>query len=148
MECKRLTTISEVTDSPTLKILCESCGESSCDEICCRYQDNYCEGCPVQEAFARLAAYEDSGLTPEEVQEFAEAKAEGRLRVLLKPAYNVGDLVRIVDAADHTWIGRRAKIKSISNYLNTSILYRLDIGGGDWLQSTLTKLPRGRDNHV
>lgn len=30
----------------------------------------------------RLAAYEDSGLSPEEVQEFAKAKAEGRLVVL------------------------------------------------------------------
>lgn len=68
MECKRLTTISEITDNPTLKALCESCGESSCDEICCRYQDDNCVGCPLQEAFSRLAAYEDSGLSPEEVQ--------------------------------------------------------------------------------
>jgi hypothetical protein len=30
----------------------------------------------------RLAAYEDSGLSPEEVQELAKAKAEGRLVVL------------------------------------------------------------------
>ncbi len=68
MEYKRLTTISEVMDSPTLKALCEGCGESSCDEICCRYQDDNCVGCPLQEAFSRLAAYEDSGLSPEEVR--------------------------------------------------------------------------------
>lgn len=30
----------------------------------------------------RLAAYEDSGLTPEQVQEFAQAKAEGRLFII------------------------------------------------------------------
>lgn len=78
MEYKRLTTISEVTDSPTLKILCESCGESSCDEICCCYQDDNCVGCPLQKAFSRLAAYEDSGLSPDEVQKLAEAKADGR----------------------------------------------------------------------
>lgn len=34
------------------------------------------------EAITRLAEYEDSGLSPEEVQEFAKAKAEGRLVVL------------------------------------------------------------------
>ena len=31
------------------------------------------------EAITRLAAYEDSGLSPDEVQELAKAKAEGRL---------------------------------------------------------------------
>jgi hypothetical protein len=55
-------------DNFTLKALCEGCGESSCDEICCRYQDDDCVGCPLQEAFSRLAAYEDSGLSPEEVR--------------------------------------------------------------------------------
>lgn len=34
------------------------------------------------EAITRLAEYEDSGLSPEEVQELAKAKAEGRLVVL------------------------------------------------------------------
>ena len=35
-----------------------------------------------QLALNRLAGYEDSGLTPEQVQELAKAKAEGRLVVL------------------------------------------------------------------
>ena len=39
---------------------------------------------------SRLARYEDSGLSPEEVQELAKAKAEGRLVVLL---CKVGDTV-------------------------------------------------------
>ena len=36
----------------------------------------------VTDALNRLAAYEDTGLTPEEVQKIARAKAEGRLVVL------------------------------------------------------------------
>jgi len=38
----------------------------------------------------RLVAYEDSGLSPEEVQELAKAKADGRLVVL--PETGIGDL--------------------------------------------------------
>ena len=38
----------------------------------------------------RLAAYEDSGLSPEEVQKMARAKAEGRLVVL---PCKVGDII-------------------------------------------------------
>jgi len=36
----------------------------------------------IMDSFNRLAAYEDSGLSPEEVQELAKAKADGRLVVL------------------------------------------------------------------
>ena len=36
----------------------------------------------LTEAVNRLAAYEDSGLSPDEVQELAKAKADGRLVVL------------------------------------------------------------------
>lgn len=44
----------------------------------------------IRNVFDRLAAYEDSGLSPEQVQELAQAKAEGRLMVLpCKP----GDIV-------------------------------------------------------
>ena len=44
----------------------------------------------LTEAINRLAAYEDSGLSPEEVQELAKAKADGRLVVL---PCKVGDVV-------------------------------------------------------
>ena len=44
----------------------------------------------VKNVFDRLAAYEDSGLTPEQVQELAKAKAEGRLYIL---PVKVGDAV-------------------------------------------------------
>lgn len=53
------------------------------------------------DATARLAAYEDSGLLPEEVQELAKAEAEGRLVVL---PCKVGD-----------------RVYSIYGYLNKSI---------------------------
>lgn len=44
----------------------------------------------LTEAINRLAEYEDSGLSPKEVQELAKAKAEGRLVVL---PCKVGDTV-------------------------------------------------------
>jgi hypothetical protein len=52
----------------------------------------------LTEAVNRLAAYEDSGLSPEEVQELAKAKADGRLVVL---PIKVGESVyAIVNCAD------------------------------------------------
>ena len=49
---------------------------------------------------SRLGAYEDSGLSPEEVQKLAEAKAEGRLRVLpCKP----GDTIYRPDGLQYSW---------------------------------------------
>ena len=65
---KRLTKMSEITDSATLIALCESCGESGCDDYCGEYQNNNCIGCPVQEAFTRLSAYEDTGLSPKKIK--------------------------------------------------------------------------------
>jgi hypothetical protein len=46
------------------------------------------------EAITRLAAYEDSGLSPEEVQELAKAKADGRLVEL---PVKVGDTIYFPD---------------------------------------------------
>ena len=56
----------------------------------------------LTEAINRLAEYEDSGLSPEEVQELAKAKADGRLKIL--PANGVSDdifndLVNALDKA-------------------------------------------------
>ena len=36
----------------------------------------------IMDSFDRLAAYEDSGLSPDEVQELAKAKADGRVMML------------------------------------------------------------------
>ena len=52
----------------------KSCTQDCCDgENCISWFDKQ---------FSRLAAYEDSGLTPEQVQELAKAKADGRLKIL------------------------------------------------------------------
>lgn len=48
----------------------------------------------------RLAAYEDSGLTPEEVQELAQAKADGRLAIL---PLKVGDTIYRPEALQYSW---------------------------------------------
>lgn len=58
-----------------------------CSTIC-REHGASCIGCPILDGITRLAAYEDSGLSPEEVQKMARAKAEGRLVVL---PYKVGN---------------------------------------------------------
>ncbi len=38
----------------------------SCEDVC-SLREGECEGCGFQEAFNRLAAYENTGLTPEEI---------------------------------------------------------------------------------
>ncbi len=73
-EMERLTIKSEVVNGHyILKCMCNIGrdgvvdDESGCTEyfeLC----DNDCESCKTQEAFDRLAAYEDTGLTPEEVE--------------------------------------------------------------------------------
>ena len=55
----------------------------------------------IMDSFNRLAAYEDSGLTPEQVQELAKAKADGRLYNLpLKP----GDTIYRPEALQYCWV--------------------------------------------
>jgi RNA polymerase-binding transcription factor DksA len=70
---ERLTKKSECADLITIKALCESCGEDACGDLCTEYLYKECKGCPVQEAFDRLAAYEDTGLTPERIRELQNA---------------------------------------------------------------------------
>ena len=43
---------------------------STCLAICQKQTD--CDDCPIQEAFARLRQYEQTGLTPEQVMELKE----------------------------------------------------------------------------
>ena len=40
-----------------------------CREVCERQGDDGCKTCPIAKAFDRLAAYEDTGLSPEEIIE-------------------------------------------------------------------------------
>ncbi len=42
----------------------------TCSTTCQDQKD--CDGCPIQEAFARLRQYEQTGLTPEEIMELKE----------------------------------------------------------------------------
>ena len=48
-------------------------GNLGCRQVCEEQEENGCKGCPIELAFDRLAAYEDTGLTPEEVQIQKEA---------------------------------------------------------------------------
>jgi hypothetical protein len=55
----------------------------------------------------RLAAYEDTGLSPEEVQELAKAKADGRLKILpAKP----GDIIYRSEALQFCWVITKVEI--------------------------------------
>lgn len=47
-----------------------------CREVCERQGDDGCKTCPIAKAFDRFAAYEDTGLEPEEIIEL-KAKMEG-----------------------------------------------------------------------
>lgn len=49
--------------------------------------------------------------------------------------FAVGDLVQIIDAMDISWIGKEAEITEVIS--ENPICYKLDIGGGHWLHSSL-----------
>ena len=54
-------------------------GNLECREVCEEQEENGCNGCPIALAFDRLAAYEDTGFTPEEVQQMRWIPVEERL---------------------------------------------------------------------
>ncbi len=55
----------------------------------------------------QLAKYKDSGLSPEEVQELAKAKADGRLKILpAKP----GDIIYRPEALQFCWVITKVEI--------------------------------------
>ncbi len=56
----------------------------TCKEVC----ENYvrCDACPIDIAMHRLAAYEDTGLEPEEIEELKE---KGTTQKMHKPNPNV-----------------------------------------------------------
>ncbi len=47
-----------------------------CGEICQQYDEQGCEACPLQKIFAKLYAYEKTGLTPEQIVEMDALYAE------------------------------------------------------------------------
>ena len=54
-------------------------GNLGCRQVCEEQEENGCKGCPIALAFDRLAAYEDTGLTPEEIQQMRWISVEERL---------------------------------------------------------------------
>ena len=50
-----------------------------CREVCEMQKGSGCKTCPIAKAFDRLAAYEDTGLAPEEVQQMRWIPVEERL---------------------------------------------------------------------
>ena len=54
-------------------------GNLGCRQVCEEQEENGCKGCPIELAFDRLAAYEDTGFTPEEVQQMRWIPVEERL---------------------------------------------------------------------
>ena len=46
-----------------------------CREVCQRQEDRGCTDCPIAKAFDRLAAYEETGLEPEEMEQIKKAAA-------------------------------------------------------------------------
>ena len=54
-------------------------GNLGCRQVCEEQEENGCKGCPIELAFDRLAAYEDTGFTPEEVRQMRWIPVEERL---------------------------------------------------------------------
>lgn len=72
----RLTDVFGRDNDRVLKCLCEYemdgriCDTSVCSDYCKQFCKNSvadCDNCGIQQAIDRLAAYEDTGLTPEEI---------------------------------------------------------------------------------
>lgn len=48
-----------------------------CREVCRNQGENGCTDCPIAKAFDRLAAYEDTGLEPEEIERILDSYGRG-----------------------------------------------------------------------
>ena len=48
-----------------------------CREVCRNQGENGCTDCPIAKAFDRLAAYEDTGLSPEEIERILDSYGRG-----------------------------------------------------------------------
>lgn len=57
-----------------------------CGELCEKYIEKGCAECPVQKVFERLAEYEDSGLTPDQIKELDKQYTEkcGQIKEIVK----------------------------------------------------------------
>ena len=68
-----------VTQSKFFDTQVKGADKLECRQVCEEHGENGCKGCPIALAFDRLAAYEDTGLTPEEVQQMRRISVEERL---------------------------------------------------------------------
>ena len=55
-----------------------------CREVCRNQGDNGCSGCPIAKAFDRLAAYEDTGLEPEEIMGLCEMDRRAKMADMIR----------------------------------------------------------------
>ena len=95
-----------------------------CREVCCNQGENGCTDCPIAKAFDRLAAYEDTGLNPEEL---AQAKKKGRLVVL---PCDVKDTVYVIDPGDYEHEYKPyVRLKTVSE-INWKATRKKDLGWG------------------
>lgn len=86
----------------------------ACSETCAN-DCEMCGGCPDHEKMVnRLGAYEDTGLTPEEVSMYAKARAEGRIQEL---PCRIGAEVWELRCRQDNRTGRRCDF-SLSSVLN------------------------------
>lgn len=76
----RLTRNSLITDLPMPIKLQESCGEDACMEACEQYVDNNCNEYPIQECMSKLAAYENTELEPEQIDELNKMLLNDQIR--------------------------------------------------------------------
>lgn len=63
-------------------------GNLTCGEVCKNQEESGCEKCPICEAIDRLAAYEDTGLTPEEIIGLCAMDKRARMAELLRQEEN------------------------------------------------------------
>lgn len=59
-----------------------------CSEVCKNQGDKGCEDCPLRKAIDRLAAYEDTGLTPEEIMGLCRMDRRAKMAELLRMEEN------------------------------------------------------------
>lgn len=72
-----------------------------CEDVCKRYSESGCKNCPIGHAFDRLAAYEDTGLEPEAVEQlklYAVGKAVAETEVRTIDGMPLGNVVDLIHA--------------------------------------------------
>lgn len=103
------------------------CDIAQCDVI---PGGSYCESgsCTQRKVWERLAAYEDTGLTPERCAEFARADAEGRY-IVMRDAEQEG-VARLRELAEADKEGRLVvlPVKPVLTPILSSMLYIIEDG--------------------